>query len=63
MYRRVLAFDFDGTLAVNGDVPPEVETALEQCRASGHLPISTGVPLALVRSTSHMRDGLQVSGN
>ncbi|MDH4087883.1 MAG: HAD hydrolase family protein [Nitrospira sp.] len=37
MYRRVLAFDFDGTLAVNGDVPPEVETALEQCRASGHV--------------------------
>jgi hydroxymethylpyrimidine pyrophosphatase-like HAD family hydrolase len=37
MYRRVLAFDFDGTLAVNGDVPPEVETALEQCQASGHV--------------------------
>jgi hydroxymethylpyrimidine pyrophosphatase-like HAD family hydrolase len=29
MYRRVMAFDFDGTLAVNGKVPPEVETALE----------------------------------
>jgi hydroxymethylpyrimidine pyrophosphatase-like HAD family hydrolase len=37
MYRRVLAFDFDGTLAVNGVVSPEVETALEQCRASGHV--------------------------
>ncbi len=37
MYRRVMAFDFDGTLAVNGDVPPEVETALEQCRSSGHV--------------------------
>ena len=37
MYRRVLAFDFDGTLALNGDVPPEVETALEQCHASGHV--------------------------
>lgn len=37
MYRRVLAFDFDGTLAVNGDVSPEVETALEQCCASGHV--------------------------
>ncbi len=37
MYRRVMAFDFDGTLAVNGDVPPDVETALEQCRASGHV--------------------------
>lgn len=32
-----MAFDFDGTLAVNGDVSPEVETALEQCRASGHV--------------------------
>lgn len=37
MYRRVMAFDFDGTLAVNGDVPPEVETALEQCRDDGHI--------------------------
>lgn len=37
MYRRVMAFDFDGTLAVNGDVPPELEQALEQCRASGHV--------------------------
>lgn len=37
MYRRVLAFDFDGTLAVNGAVSPEVETALEQCRAGGHV--------------------------
>ena len=37
MYRRVMAFDFDGTLAVNGDVSPEVETALEQCRRSGHV--------------------------
>lgn len=37
MYRRIMAFDFDGTLVVNGDVPPEVETALEQCRDSGHV--------------------------
>ena len=37
MYRRVMAFDFDGTLAVNGNVPAEVETALEQCRASGYV--------------------------
>jgi HAD superfamily hydrolase (TIGR01484 family) len=37
MYRRVLAFDFDGTLAVNGGVSPEVEAALGQCRASGHV--------------------------
>jgi HAD superfamily hydrolase (TIGR01484 family) len=37
MYRLIMAFDFDGTLAVNGDVPPELEAALEQCRASGHV--------------------------
>lgn len=37
MYRRVMAFDFDGTLATNGDVPPEVEQALEDCRAGGHV--------------------------
>lgn len=36
MYRRVMAFDFDGTLAVDGVVPPELERALEQCRARGH---------------------------
>jgi len=37
MYRLIMAFDFDGTLAVNGDVPPDLETALEQCRANGHV--------------------------
>jgi hypothetical protein len=37
MYRRVMAFDFDGTLAVNGAVPPEVELALEACRADGYV--------------------------
>lgn len=37
MYRRVMAFDFDGTLAVNGVVPPEVESGLEACRASGYV--------------------------
>ncbi|MCX5723229.1 MAG: HAD-IIB family hydrolase [Nitrospirae bacterium] len=37
MYRRVMAFDFDGTLAVNGNVPAEVHTALTQCRNSGHV--------------------------
>jgi HAD superfamily hydrolase (TIGR01484 family) len=37
MYRRVMAFDFDGTLAVDGHVPPEIETALDRCRASGHI--------------------------
>jgi HAD superfamily hydrolase (TIGR01484 family) len=36
MYRLVLAFDFDGTLAVNGDVAPELEVALEQCRTNGY---------------------------
>lgn len=36
MYRRVMAFDFDGTIAVEGRVPVELERALEQCRASGH---------------------------
>jgi len=30
MYRRVMAFDFDGTLAGDGRVPPEIETALER---------------------------------
>jgi hypothetical protein len=37
MYRRVLAFDFDGTLAVEGRVAPALETALEQCRNNGHV--------------------------
>jgi hypothetical protein len=37
MYRRVLAFDFDGTLAVGGRVAPALETALEQCRNNGHV--------------------------
>ena len=37
MYRRVMAFDFDGTLAVDGVVPPELERALEQCRARGYV--------------------------
>ncbi|CAE6739536.1 HAD-IIB family hydrolase [Nitrospira defluvii] len=36
MYRRVMAFDFDGTLAVNGVVPRELECALERCRAAGY---------------------------
>lgn len=36
MYRRVMAFDFDGTIAVDDVVPPELEQALEQCRATGH---------------------------
>lgn len=36
MYRKVLAFDFDGTVAVDGVVPPDVESALAQCRLTGH---------------------------
>jgi HAD superfamily hydrolase (TIGR01484 family) len=36
MYRRVMAFDFDGTLAVDGVVPRELECALGQCRAAGY---------------------------
>lgn len=36
MDRRVMAFDFDGTLAAEGKVPAELATALERCRASGH---------------------------
>ncbi|WP_456379362.1 DUF5752 family protein [Thiolapillus sp.] len=37
MHRRVLAFDFDGTLAENGVVPSQVVTALEQLYASGYV--------------------------
>lgn len=36
MYRRVMAFDYDGTLAREGVVPPELIAALEQCRRDGH---------------------------
>jgi len=36
VYHRVMAFDFDGTIAVDGVVPPELERALEQCRARGY---------------------------
>ena len=36
MYRRVMAFDFDGTLAVEGVVPRELEYALDRCRAAGY---------------------------
>lgn len=31
-----MAFDFDGTLAVEGKVPVELVSALERCRDSGH---------------------------
>lgn len=31
-----MAFDFDGTLAEDGQVPPELEAALERCRAGSH---------------------------
>jgi|GEM_PF-5467806 len=36
MHRRVLAFDFDGTLAENGRVPPALQTALERRRAADY---------------------------
>ena len=37
MHRRILAFDFDGTLAENGVVPPQLSTALEQLYAAGYV--------------------------
>jgi hydroxymethylpyrimidine pyrophosphatase-like HAD family hydrolase len=36
MYRRILAFNFDGTLAENGIVPPALQTALKQLHAAGY---------------------------
>jgi hydroxymethylpyrimidine pyrophosphatase-like HAD family hydrolase len=36
MYRRILAFDFDGTLAENGRVPLALQRALEQLHAAGY---------------------------
>jgi hydroxymethylpyrimidine pyrophosphatase-like HAD family hydrolase len=36
MHRRVLAFDFDGTLAEHGSVPLALQTVLEQLRAAGY---------------------------
>ncbi len=35
MYRRMTAFDCDGTFGVDGTVPYELECALEKCRGSG----------------------------
>lgn len=37
VHRRLLAFDYDGTLAENGRVPPALQTALERLRAAGHV--------------------------
>jgi len=37
MHRRVLAFDFDGTLAENGSVPPALQAALERLRSMGYI--------------------------
>ena len=37
MHRRVLAFDFDGTLAENGIMPPQIHTALERLHAAGYV--------------------------
>lgn len=36
MYRRVLGFDFDGTLAEDGQVPPTLHCALERLSFSGY---------------------------
>jgi hypothetical protein len=36
MYRRVLAFDFDGTLADHGIIPLALQRALEQLHTSGY---------------------------
>src|SRR3972149_5419010 len=36
-YHRVLAFDFDGTLAENGSVPPALRTGLERLCAQGYV--------------------------
>jgi hydroxymethylpyrimidine pyrophosphatase-like HAD family hydrolase len=36
MYRRILAFDFDGTLAKNGNVPVALQAALAQLHAAGY---------------------------
>lgn len=36
MYRRVLGFDFDGTLAKDGQVPPMLHSALERLSFSGY---------------------------
>ena len=36
MDRRVLAFDYDGTLAVDGVVPRKLVLALERCHADGY---------------------------
>ena len=35
MYRRMTAFDCDGTLVVDGTVSYQLECALEKCRRSG----------------------------
>lgn len=36
MYRRILAFNYDGTLAENGSVPLALQAALEQLHADGY---------------------------
>ena len=36
MHRRVLAFDFDGTLAEQGAVPLPLQVALERLRTAGY---------------------------
>ena len=36
MYRRILAFNFDGTLAQDGIVPPALQKALQQAASAGY---------------------------
>ncbi|MGH7254806.1 MAG: HAD hydrolase family protein, partial [Nitrospirales bacterium] len=36
MYRRIMAFDFDGTLATEGVVPEKLLRALRRCRKAGY---------------------------
>jgi hypothetical protein len=37
MYRNILAFDFDGTLAIDGVVPQELQLALKQLQQLGYV--------------------------
>lgn len=37
MYRHILAFDSNGTLAENGTVPPKLQAALEHLRKAGYV--------------------------
>lgn len=37
MYRRILAFDYDDTLAENGTIPSSLQTALKHLKAAGYV--------------------------